>query len=308
MKKIKSLLGLCLILSLIMIGFPVSTVTAYAQENGVVVTHEMLGDNNTTEVVRLTSRVIEVEDGAFSGLTALKEIRVDSDNQYYASCNGCLYNKDYTVLICIPQNTTSVQVKTSITSYTPHALDGLAQSRKDALNQFLGINGPAEYSGGNDNTTTTVPTDNQPQNNSVVTQPTNNNTDFSQYVYYEGEDVCFKYTGSGESSIYVPEGVTKITGFSDSTFKFNYDITYVHLPSTLESMRNLNVFCQETDGADNNMYNCLYQCPNLRTVDGNGVSYTGNGSSVTRPGNITVWSSGSKIKYDVQQYYNYNNR
>lgn len=73
MKKIKSLLGLCLILSLVMIGFPVSTVTAYAQENNVVVTHEMLGDNDITEVVRLTSRVVEVEDGAFSGLTALKK-------------------------------------------------------------------------------------------------------------------------------------------------------------------------------------------------------------------------------------------
>lgn len=307
MKKIKSLLGLCLILSLVMIGFPVSTVTAYAQENGVVVTHEMLGDNNTTEVVRLTSRAIEVEDGAFSGLTALKEIRVDSDNQYYASCNGCLYNKDYTVLICIPQNTTSVQVRTSITSYTPHALDGLAQSRKDALNQFLGISGPTEYSNST-NTTTTPVSNSQPQNSPTVTQPTNNNTDFSQYVYYEGEDVCFKYTGSGESSIYVPEGVTKITGFSDSTFKFNYDITYIHLPSTIESTRCMNMFNQEQFGWDNNLYDCLYQCPNLQTVEGGNYAYQCNGSSVVSPGDIVVWSNSSRVKYDRQQYINYNNR
>ena len=305
MKKIKSLLGLCLILSLIMIGFPVST-TAHAQESGIVVTHEMLGDNNTTEIVRITNRVVEIEDGAFSGLTALKEIQVDSDNLYYASCNGCLYNKDYTVLICIPQNTTSVQVKTSITSYTPHALDGLAQSRKDALNQFLGINGPTEYSGGNDNTTTTTPTDNQPQNNPVVTQPTNNNTDFSQYVYEENGYTCFKYTGSGDTHIIVPEGVEYIRGFVSTTTKFNTEITHITLPSTLKKM---SMYCMfgKVDG-DTNWYNCLYQCSNLTTVDGGWYWYSGNGSSVTRPGDITVWSSSSRIPYDEQKYIDYNNR
>lgn len=308
MKKIRSLLGLCLILSLIMIGFPVGTVTAYAQENGVVVTHEMLGDNNTTEVVRLTSRVVEVEDGAFSGLTALKEIRVDSDNQYYASCNGCLYNKDYTVLICIPQNTTSVQVRTSITSYTPHALDGLAQSRKDALNQFLGINEPTEYSNGN-NTTTTPVSNSQPQNNSTVTQPTNNNTDFSQYVYTNsnGQKV-FKYTGSGNSSIIVPEGVEIIEGFASGYGDFNDEITYVYLPSTLKRMYTTGMYCKEEYNWDTNCYNVLYQCRNLQKVEGGNHAYQCNGNTVTRPGNITVWSTSGLIPYDPQQYYNYNNR
>lgn len=109
-------------------------INVYADDQ-IIVTHDMLGDNNSLQVVRLTKRVVNIEDGAFSGLTALKEIRVDRDNEYYASCNGCLYNKDYTVLICIPQNTKSVSVKSSITGYLPHALDGLEQSRVDKFHE-----------------------------------------------------------------------------------------------------------------------------------------------------------------------------
>ena len=41
--------------------------------------------------------------------------------------------------MCIPQNTTSVDVKPSIKNYTPHALDGLLQERKDKLNAFLDV-------------------------------------------------------------------------------------------------------------------------------------------------------------------------
>ena len=112
-----------------------NNVTVYAEDQ-ITLTREMLGDNNTLQVVRLTKRVVDVEDGAFSGLTALKEIRVDSDNEYFASWKGCLYSKDFTVLICVPQNTKSVSVRRSITSCWPHALDGLEQSRIDKFNEM----------------------------------------------------------------------------------------------------------------------------------------------------------------------------
>ncbi len=106
MRRPESLFWVLLVLSLVIIGL---TVPVYADDQ-ITVTHDMLGDNNSLQVVRITKRVVNIEDGAFSGLTALKEIRVDSDNEYYASYNGCLYNKDYTVLICIPQNTRSTRL------------------------------------------------------------------------------------------------------------------------------------------------------------------------------------------------------
>ena len=188
MKKIKLLLKLCLILSLIIIGAPASATTVYAKENSTVVTHktlthEILGDNNTTEIVRLTSKVIKVEDGAFSGLTALKEIRVDSGNRYYASCNGCLYNKNYTVLICIPRNVASIQIKTSITSYAPHALDGFAQPLKDTLDRFIDINKSTKRSNDNTkNTNTTSVNNSKSQKNSMATRSKGSSSKQTVYV------------------------------------------------------------------------------------------------------------------------------
>lgn len=319
MKKVKSLLGILLTLGII-IAF---TNYVYAEDQ-VTVTRAMMGDDNTTQVVRLTKRVVNVEDGAFSGMTALKEIRVDSDNEYYASCNGCLYNKDYTVLICIPQNTKSVSIKRTVTSYLPHAVDGLEQSRIDALNSFLGT------SGGSGNYTPSVPVDNTPTETPktypepvqpsptpvveqptvtqpVVNQPVNRNTDFSKYVYRDGNDVCFEYTGSGDSKIIIPEGVTKIIGFHSDFFSFNTDITYIYIPSSVTRIRNKNQFNQEQFGWDNNGYSCLYQCSNLRTVESASPYWRVDNNGLYQPlangGKAYSWSPNQRIKYDKSIYY-----
>ncbi len=130
---------------------------------------------------------------------------------------------------------------------------------------------------------------------------------FSKYVYNDGDRVCFKYTGTGDSRIIVPEGVTKVFVFVDtdaSPFSFNYDITYIYLPKTIEVICMANLFCEAEE--DTNFYNVLYQCPNLQTVEGGNYSYQCNGSTVTRPGDITVWSNSKRYKYDKQQYSDYN--
>ena len=336
MKKIKTLLGILLALGII-IAF---TNYVYAEDQ-VTVTRAMMGDDNTTQVVRLTKRVVNVEDGAFSGMTALKEIRVDGDNEYYASCNGCLYNKDFTVLICIPQNTKSVGIKRTVTSYLPHAVDGLDQSRIDALNNFLGASGGSgSYSPSTPIVNNPVETPIQPIenpisnpinempiqptqpynpviNNPVIEQPTvtqpivnnpvSNNIDFSKYVYRDGNDVCFEYTGSGDSRIIIPEGVTKIIGFHSDFFSFNTDITYIYIPSSVTRIRNKNQFNQEQFGWDNNGYNCLYQCANLRTVESASPYWRVDGNGLYQPlangGKAYSWSPNQRIKYDKSIYY-----
>ncbi len=60
------------------------------------------------------------------------------------------------------------------------------------------------------------------------------------------------------------------------------------------------------EDGDTNWYNCLYQCKNLRSVTGSSAGYSGNGSTVIRPGNITVWLRGKRIPYDEQAYKYYN--
>lgn len=305
MKRIRFLIGLCIALALLFVSVPI---TAYAQDNGIVVTRESIGNNNVTQTVRITNRVVEIQDGAFSGLTALKQIIVDSNNPYYASYNGCLYNKDFTVLMCIPRNTKSVQIKTSIKSYTPHAVDGLTQSRINALNKFLGLNEQSQPTTvNNSQRTTTIPTSNQ-----VESKPSNNtssNTDFSKYVYTDASGKkCFKYTGSGDTRIIVPDGVEKIIDFTASTLQWNDTVTYIYIPASVKTM---NMYCMfgKVD-KDTNWYNCLYRCRNLKTVECESGSraYQSNGSSVYRPGNIYVWSNNKRIPYDENAYIRYNNR
>jgi hypothetical protein len=309
MKKIRVLLALLIAFAIIIIGSDSNTF-AYAQDDNVIVTHDLVGDNDYIERVHISNKVIEIEDGAFSGLTTLKEIVVDEDNPYYASYDGCLYNKTYTILMCVPQNTTSVKAHENVVMYTEHALDGLPQSRKDKLDEIIKdhknagktVSSPTKTQKGNK-----VTKYKKTKETKKETKQENTTTDFSQYTYKEGDDICFEYTGTGDSKIIVPEGVTKIVCFSGTTgFKFNYDITYIKLPSTLRVICIANLFAEAEE--DTNFYSVLYQCPNLKTVEGGNYSYQCNGSSVTRPGDITVWSTTKRYKYDKQKYQNYNNR
>ncbi len=133
---------------------------------------------------------------------------------------------------------------------------------------------------------------------------------FSQYVYTDDKGrTAFKYTGTGDSSIYIPEGVEVVAGFSSDPFAFNNDITYVHLPSTIKICLMADFYNTEEGGYDKNYYNYLYQCPNLKTVEGGGkIDYMCNGSSVVRRGGIVIWSNSSKVPYNAQDYIDYNNR
>lgn len=312
LKKTRLVVGLFIMFSLVILSV---NEKVYAEEQ-IRLTREMLGDNNTLLVVRLTRRVVDIEDGAFSGLTALKEIRVDTDNEYFASCNGCLYNKDYTVLICVPQNTKSVSVKRTIKSCWPHALDGLDQSRIDKFNEIFGVpyvkepitlteNQPVDRSEVQQrpvNNQTPAPTVSNP-----MSQPKNRSNDFSQYVYNEDGEICFKYTGTGNSRIIVPEGVQKITGFSADHFEKNYEITYIYIPSSVTRIRNGNIFNTEENNWDNNGYLMLYQCPNLKTVESASPYWQVDSNGLYQPlangGKAYQWSPNQILKYDRDIYY-----
>ena len=331
------------------------------EPEGVIVTPDTFGSDDSIYVVCIGYDVTHIEDGSFSNLRNLKEIQVDSRNPYYTSVNGCLYAKDRTTLMCIPQNTTSVQVLSSITGYTPHAVDGLDQSRIDKLNSVLdgsywtkneedtavqNDNGTAtvgntssnpdtgtveqEYDSQNDDVdynessdttdvqndwnntdTTDIVADNndtvQIDSGSQTTGPSrSSSTDFSQYVYTDEKGrTAFKYTGSGDAIIIVPEGVEIIEGFASGYGDFNDEITYVYLPSTLERMYTTGMFCKEEYNWDMNCYNVLYQCRNLQTVEGGNHSYQCNGDSVIRPGDIIVWSKNTLYPYDIEKYKEY---
>ncbi len=334
------------------------------EPEGVIVTPDTFGSDDSIYVVCIGYDVTHIEDGSFSNLRNLKEIQVDSRNPYYASVNGCLYTKDRTTLMCIPQNTTSVQVLSSITGYTPHAVDGLEQSRIDKLNSFLdgsywakneedttvqNNNGTAtvgntsstpytgtvdqaydsqtdviDYNGSSDTTdiqndwdnsdTTDIVADNDDtvqidSGNQTAGPSRSSSTDFSQYVYTDEKGrMAFKYTGSGDANVIIPEGVEHVAGFGESVFDKNYDVTYVYIPKTVETMSCSNINNSEETNWDCTMYDLLYQLPNLRTVESDAYSYRVDDYGLYRPANgnkIYVWSKYEMIPHDLDKYREY---
>jgi len=336
-KKIKNLIMLVLVF--VMLLLPTS---AFASTEGVIVTPDTFVADPNTHTVLIGYDVTYIQDGSFSKLKGLQEIKVDANNPYYASCDGVLYNKDFTKLICIPQNTTSVPVKNTVRSYSPHALDGLSQSRKEALYDFIRYSTvPPAYGKNNTSSVKDIPSAKSTTESSVTAEATVPSTEttptvpaqteeyssessngvrdyltptpppggenFTQYVFEEDGYVCFRYTGTGESRIIIPEGVQKVLGFTDYELKHNDEITYVYIPKSVISMRNMNTFNTEEYGYDNNGYNCLYQCTNLQTVESDSWVYLVEGNSLYRPladgSKLYVWSSTQKHVYDPDRYY-----
>lgn len=115
---------------------PVSALKSCASDDKIV-TYNTFASDTTIERVEIGYDIIGILDGSFSKLKNLKYISVDSRNPLYASYDGCLYNKDFTRLLCIPQNTTQVEILTSVESYSEHALDGLDESRKERIKQLI---------------------------------------------------------------------------------------------------------------------------------------------------------------------------
>jgi hypothetical protein len=302
--------------------FLTRTFVVHAEGNITAITRETFGNNQNLEIIKISDRITSIEDGSFSNLTSLRKIIVDNNNQYFSSLNGCLYNKDYSILMCIPQNTELVYIKTDIKGYTPHALDGLAQSRKDAVDQIIASHQTTEIDTNNIIDTSSITSnnnidnsisDNQTYNNIETVTQNNNSTSladkeakFLQYVYTDEKGrTAFKYTGSGDSEIYIPEGVEVIKMFSDYLFDLNYDITYIHLPSTAMKFAYGNVFTHESEGENNNLYSVLYQCKNLQKVESASKWYTSenNGTMLYNTvGRIEQWEKGVLHKHDDQKY------
>lgn len=370
------------------------------------VTRNTMGANSDIKKLKITEGVSDIEDGSFSDLSSLKTIKVDKDNNSYASDDGLLYNKDYSELLCVPQNASSVKnIKSSCVGYSEHALDGLTNEEKVVVTQAIAKNlakakakedkenekaliaqtinennNKASNNGANSEKDTVVapkvidapPADannttnsnkaytfaprykvnentsakasgstttqkssssftprtkvnnsggsgtsnskpstsaNKVQNSASVS---NNNTntvsnvsninmdssEFQKYVYQEDGETCFKYTGTGQSTIVIPEGVTRIDGFTEDQHSFNKEITSVVIPSTVEAIMCSNMYY------DGNFYSVLYQCVNLKSVIGGNVSYQCYGNYVMRPGGIGIWSPNEKYRHDLNDYNN----
>lgn len=75
--------------------------------------------------ITIPSAVKTIEDGAFKGCDTLTKIIVSDSNPNYCSCDGVLYNKDMTILICCPSARPLQHIPDSVTQITSDALFGV---------------------------------------------------------------------------------------------------------------------------------------------------------------------------------------
>ena len=180
MKKIKTILYV----SFIIIFFYLNNLISHA--SGVVVTPDTFGSNSSLTRIEIGYDVTTIEDGSFSNLNNLDYITVDSNNPYYSSYDGCLYNKDYTELLCIPRNRQSVIVLHSVKSYSPHALDGISKERKERLDYLISNNFNESPTVTNNSSNSSSEQNNTSYvNNSTTSTQSQNEFWFNGEEYYE---------------------------------------------------------------------------------------------------------------------------
>ena len=82
-------------------------------------------DSDNIIGLHIGPEVEEIADNTFINQIELKSIQVSEDNPNYSSFSNCLYNKDKTVLICMPQALRGMQLPETVTSLNWYALYGV---------------------------------------------------------------------------------------------------------------------------------------------------------------------------------------
>ncbi|MBR4573598.1 MAG: leucine-rich repeat protein [Lachnospiraceae bacterium] len=90
--------------------------------------------------LNIGTSVTEISDDAFTNLHELRKITVSKSNPDYTSYDGCLYDKDKTVLICFPQSLNGASIPDTVTDIAPSALEGRSASFRSKIRDAVAKN------------------------------------------------------------------------------------------------------------------------------------------------------------------------
>ncbi len=104
--------------------------------------------------INIPKNVTTIGEEAFSDCQNLIEITVDKNNNYFCSVSGCLYNKDCSELIRVPERKNSIDIPESVTSIWDYALSGC--SSLTSINIPDGVTSIGEYAFSNCSSLTSI--------------------------------------------------------------------------------------------------------------------------------------------------------
>lgn len=97
--------------------------------------------------IKISADVTDIEYGSFNNLQHLVAIDVAKGNENYSTYNGCLYNKDQTLLICIPQGIAKTSISPKAVRLAPCALTGHSASFRRQVKDAIAANNKGIYLG-----------------------------------------------------------------------------------------------------------------------------------------------------------------
>ena len=182
--------------------------------------------------VTIPGSVVTIYNGAFSNCASLNEINVDSDNEYFCSSNGILYNHEKTRLIQCPGAKTVVDIPNSVTEIGEYAFYCCSSLTSVTIPNSLTKINDGTFAGCSSLISVTIP-------NSVTEIGDNAFNSCSSLISVDIPNSVTKigdYVFAGCSSLIsvdIPNSVTKIGSFA---FAGCSSLTSVILPNSMTTI------------------------------------------------------------------------
>ena len=185
--------------------------------------------------VTIPSSVNSINYSAFWGCSSLTDFYVDTNNPYYSSEDGVLFNKDKTVLVQYPIGNTRITyvIPKGVTSIGDRAFENCKSLESVTIHEGVTSIGRSAFSGCTSLASVTIPD----SVTSIGNYAFDDCTSLASVTISEGVTSigsCAFYRCTSLTSITIPEGVTSI---GNNAFKDCTSLASVTIPDSVTSIR-----------------------------------------------------------------------